>query len=174
MFSKMVPQKSRGFKTRVTENPKFQAPIPLYSEPDMTESEVEKVKVKLCRNPAQTTSHIYKKTYTPWTGHTVEGYCKFRTTLHEYTQQAPLNNVNKRVGAVTLHLSGTPLANWQNVLSELPEGHSWNKEAFKTALKYCSMMARQEQKRFMKRYVGLPSDQLTEALLSQLQQFNKY
>jgi len=33
MLSKMVPRKSRGFETRVTENPKFQAPIPLYPEP---------------------------------------------------------------------------------------------------------------------------------------------
>jgi hypothetical protein len=87
--------------------------------------------------------------------------------------------VNKRVGAVTLILSGTPLANWQNVLSELPDGHSWDEEAFKTALKsfalkYCSTMARHEQKCFMKRNVGLPSDQLTSALLSQLQQFNRY
>jgi hypothetical protein len=42
---------------------------------------------------------------------------------------------NERVGDMTLLLSGTPLANWQNVLSELPEGHSWDDEAFKTALK---------------------------------------
>ena len=87
--------------------------------------------------------------------------------------------MNERVGAVTLLLSGTPLANWQNVLSELPEGHTWNDEAFETALKsfalkYCSKTTRQEQKRFMKRNVGLPSDQLTAALLSRLQQFNRY
>ena len=124
MLSKMVPQKSRGFETQVTKNPKFQAPIPLYPEPDMTELEVDKVKIKI---PGQTTSPIYEKTYTPWTGYTVEGYCKCRATLHEYMQQAPLNSVNERVGAVTLLLSGTPLANWQNVLSELPEeDHSWN------------------------------------------------
>jgi hypothetical protein len=91
----------------------------------------------------------------------------------------PLNNVNKRVGAVTLFLSGRPLSNWQNVLSELPDGHSWDEEAFNTALKsfalkYCSNTARQEQKRFMKHNVGLPSNQLTSALLSRLQQFNRY
>jgi hypothetical protein len=68
------------------------------------------------------------------------------------------------MGAVTLLLSGTPLANWQYVLSE----------PFKTALKYCSTTARQEQKCFMKRNVGLPSNQLTSALLSRLQQFNRY
>jgi hypothetical protein len=42
--------------------------------------------------------------------------------------------MNERVGAVTLLLSGTPLSNWQNVLSELPDGHSWDEEAFETAL----------------------------------------
>jgi hypothetical protein len=133
MLSKMVPQKSRGFETRVTDNSKFQAQIPLYLEPDKTEAEVNKVKVKLQRNPAQTTSPIYKKTYTPWTGHTVEGYCQFRATLDKYTRQAPLNNVNERVGAVTLLLSGTPLSNWQSILSKLPDSHSWDEEAFETA-----------------------------------------
>jgi hypothetical protein len=83
------------------------------------------------------------------------------------------------MGAVTLLLSGTPLVNWQNVLSELPDNHSWDEEAFETvlksfALKYCSTMARHEQKRFMKGNVGLPSNQLTSALLSPLQQFNRY
>jgi hypothetical protein len=64
-LSKMVPRKSRGFETRVTDNPKFQAPIPLYPEPDEIEAEVDKVKVKLRRNPVQTTYPIYDKTYTP-------------------------------------------------------------------------------------------------------------
>jgi hypothetical protein len=59
-----------------------------------------------------------------------------------------------------------------------PNSHSWDEEAFHTALKtfalkYCSTTARQEQKCFMK-HVGLPSDQLTSALLSRLQQFNRY
>jgi hypothetical protein len=87
--------------------------------------------------------------------------------------------VNEQVGAVTLILSGTPLSNWQNVLLELPESHQWNDAAFKTALKSfalkcCSTTARQVRKRFMKHNVGLPSNQLTLALLSQLQQFNRY
>jgi hypothetical protein len=166
MLSKLVSWKSCGFKTQVTDNPKFQALIPLYPELDKTETEVDKVKVKLQRNPGQTTSPIYKKTYTPWTGHTVEGYCQFQARLDEYTQQVPLNNMNERVGAATLLLGGTPVSNWQNVLSELPENHHWNDKALKTALKYCSTRARQEQKRFMKRNVGLPSNQLTSALLS--------
>jgi hypothetical protein len=68
------------------DNLKFQAPIPLYPEPDETEVEVDKVKVKLRRNPGQTTSPIYEKTYTPWTGHTVEGYCRFRATLDDISE----------------------------------------------------------------------------------------
>jgi hypothetical protein len=111
MLFKMVPQKSRGFKMEVTENSKFQALIPMHLEPDVTELEVDKVNVKLCRNPAQTTSSIYEKTYTPWTH---QGYCKFRATLNEYMQQGPLNYFNKHVGAFTLLLSEMPLANWQN------------------------------------------------------------
>jgi hypothetical protein len=82
-----------------------------------------------------------------------------------------LNNVNKGVGAITLLLSGTKLSNWQNVLSELPESHQWNEEAFETALKSfatkCySTTARQEQKHFMKCNAGLPSNQLALTLLS--------
>jgi hypothetical protein len=44
----------------------------------------------------------------------------------EYIQQATLNNVNERVNAVSLLLSGTPLSNWQNVLSQLPEDYIWD------------------------------------------------
>jgi hypothetical protein len=107
MLSKIVPRKSHGFETRVTDNPEFQVLIPLYPESDKTEAEVDKVKVKLRRNPGQTTLPIYGKTYTgvrisPWAGHTVEGYCRFQAMLDKYIQQALLNNVNKRVGAFTL------------------------------------------------------------------------
>jgi hypothetical protein len=33
MFSKLIPRKSSGFEVRVTDNPRWQAPIPLYPEP---------------------------------------------------------------------------------------------------------------------------------------------
>jgi hypothetical protein len=59
----------------VTDNPRWQAAIPLYPEPDTDETELEKVKVKLRRNPTVASSPTYEKSYTPWTGHTVEGYC---------------------------------------------------------------------------------------------------
>jgi hypothetical protein len=98
MLSKMVPRSRAGLKRELW----FQAPIPLYLEPDKMKKEVDKVKVKLQRNPGQRTLPIYEKAYTPWMGHTVEGYCRFQATLDEYTRQAPLNNVNKRVGAITL------------------------------------------------------------------------
>jgi hypothetical protein len=101
----------------VTENPRWQAPIPLYQEPT-GETKIEKVKVKLLRNPTVASPPTYEKSYTPWTGHSVEGYCKFRAMLGECIKQAPLNNVNERVNAVSLLLSGTPLSNWQNVLSQ--------------------------------------------------------
>jgi len=99
--------------------------------------------------------------------------------LEEYTQQAPLNHVNERAGAVTLLLSGNPLANWQNVLSGLPEGHAWTEQSYEDAmqafaLQYCSATARQEQKRFMKHNLGLPTDQLTTTLLARIRQFNRY
>jgi hypothetical protein len=163
----------------VTDNPHWQAPIPLYPEPDTGETEIKKVKVKLRRNPTVASSPTYKKSYTPWTGHTVEGYCKFRAMLDEYIKQAPLNNVNERVNTVSLLLSGTPLSNWQNVLSQLPEDHIWDKNSFQEALRafalnYCSSMACQEQKRFMKRHLGLSSGQMTTTLLSRIQQFNRY
>jgi hypothetical protein len=64
MLSKAIPRKSRVFEPRITENPKFQAPIPLYPEPDMIDGEADKVKVKLRRNPSQSTSAVYEKIYT--------------------------------------------------------------------------------------------------------------
>jgi hypothetical protein len=99
--------------------------------------------------------------------------------LDKYTKQAPLNNVVERVGAVSLLISGTPLSNWQNVVDKLPAGHIWSEETFEHAmtaftLKYCSDTARQEQKRLMRRHIGLPHDQLTTSLFSRLQQLNRY
>ena len=59
------------------------------------------------------------------------------------------------------------------------EGHSWTEKSFddalmSLALKYCSTSACQEQKRFMKRRLGLPNNYLTATLLNRLQQFNRY
>jgi hypothetical protein len=55
----------------------------------------------------------------------------------------------------------------------------WNEDTFQQALRnfalnYCSSTARQEQKRFMKRHLGLPSGHMTTTLLSRIQQFNRY
>jgi hypothetical protein len=93
MFSKAIPRKPTGFKVRKTENPRWKALIPLYPEPDSGNEETETVKVKLRRDPTVVTSATYEKSYTPWAGHTVEGYCKFRAMLDEYIKQAPLRNV---------------------------------------------------------------------------------
>jgi hypothetical protein len=90
MFSKLIPRKSSGFEVQVTNNPRWQAPILLYPEPDTGETEIEMVKVKLRRNPTVASSPNYEKSYTPWTGHTVEEYCKFRAMLDEYIKQVPL------------------------------------------------------------------------------------
>jgi hypothetical protein len=71
--------------------------------------------------------------------------------LDEYIKQAPLNNVNERVHAVSLLLSGTPQSNWQNVLSKLPQDYIWGENSYQEALRAfalnnCSSMACQEQK----------------------------
>jgi hypothetical protein len=73
----------------VTNNPHWQAPIPLYPEPDTGETEIKKVKVKLRRNLTVASSPTYEKSYTPWAGHTVEGYCEFRVMLDEYINKLP-------------------------------------------------------------------------------------
>jgi hypothetical protein len=61
----------------------------------------------------------------------------------------------------------------------LPEDHIWDKNLFQEALRafalnYCGSMALQEHKRFMKRHLGLPNEQMTTTLLSRIQQFNRY
>jgi hypothetical protein len=50
VLSKMIPQKSRGFELKITENQKLQAPIPLNQEPHTMEM-----------HRAQASSSIYKK-----------------------------------------------------------------------------------------------------------------
>jgi hypothetical protein len=80
----------------------MQVPSPDPIVPGAMEIEVDMVKVKLCRNPAQRNSSVYLKIYTQWMGCVVEGYCKFRAMLNKCTQQALLNNVKERVGAITL------------------------------------------------------------------------
>ena len=157
----------------MTDNPCWQTPILLYPEPDEGETRTEMVQVKLCRNPTMASSSMYEKSYMSWTGHCVEVYCKFRAMLDEYIEQAPLNNVQEEAVAVTYLLSGTPLSNWQNVLDQLPEGHI-QKALHNFALNYCSLKARQEQKRFMIRNLGLLSIIMATALLSRIQQFNRY
>jgi hypothetical protein len=72
-----VPEKTEGFDTHIMENPKFQAPIPLFPKPDVTETGVSKVKVKLQRNPAQASFTIYEK---------IHRYRKFQALLNKYTQ----------------------------------------------------------------------------------------
>jgi hypothetical protein len=67
----------------------------------------------------------------------------------------------------------------QNVLSQVPDDHIWDENLFQEALctfaiNYCSSMACQEEKRFMKRHLGLPSSQLATTLQSRIQQFNPY
>jgi hypothetical protein len=79
----------------------------------MGETEIEKVKVKLLRNPTIALSPNHEKSYTPWTRNTVEGYCKFRVMLDEYIKQISINNLIERINSVSLLLSGTPLSNWQ-------------------------------------------------------------
>jgi hypothetical protein len=66
----------------------------------MGESKIEKVKLKLSRSPTIASSPNYEKSYTPWTEHTAEGYCKFRVILDQYVKQDLLNNVNEQVNSV--------------------------------------------------------------------------
>jgi hypothetical protein len=60
MFSKLILRKSSGFEVRVTDNPRWQAPIPLYPEPDTDETKIKKVKVKLRRTPTVASPPTYK------------------------------------------------------------------------------------------------------------------
>jgi hypothetical protein len=45
----MIPRKSEDFEIQVTNNPRWQDPIPLYPEPNTGETEIKKVKVKIHR-----------------------------------------------------------------------------------------------------------------------------
>ena len=100
MFSKPNPCKLTGFEVHVTDNPCWQAPILLYPEPDKGETGTEMGKLKLRRNPMVALSPTYAKSYMPWTGHTVEGYCKFGSCLTNI-KLAPLNDVQEWAAAVT-------------------------------------------------------------------------
>jgi hypothetical protein len=65
------------------------------------------------------------------------------------------------------------------MLSQFPEDHIWDEKSFQEALRafafnYCSSIAHQEQKRFMKSHLGLPIGQVTKTLLDRTQKFNMY
>jgi hypothetical protein len=81
MLSKVILRRSYVFEPQITENPKFQARIPLFPEPGMVDGEADKFKVKLRRNPSQSTSVVNEKIYTPQTGHMTKGYYHFRAML---------------------------------------------------------------------------------------------
>jgi hypothetical protein len=110
-FFKLIPYKLAGFEVLVTNNLHWKAPILHYPEPNTGEIKIEKIKVKLSRNPTTLSFPNFEKSCTPWTGHTVEGYCRFRAILVEFIKQALINNLNKRVNAVSVILSGTSLRN---------------------------------------------------------------
>jgi hypothetical protein len=55
--------------------------------------------------------------------------------LDEYIKQAPLNNLNERLNAISLLLSGNLLSKWQNVLIQLTEDHIWDENLFQEALR---------------------------------------
>jgi hypothetical protein len=99
MFSKLIPCKSAGFEVQVTHDPRWQAPILLYSYPDTSETKIKKVNVKIQRNRTISSTTTYGKFYMLWTGNKVEEYCKFRIMLDKYIKQSPLNNVNEQVNA---------------------------------------------------------------------------
>jgi hypothetical protein len=92
----------------VTNNPYWKAPIQLYPEPSTDETKIKNVKVKLRRNHTVASSANYEKSYTPWTGHAVEGYCNFTAMLDEYIKQASLNNVNEQASSISLYLVEPP------------------------------------------------------------------
>jgi hypothetical protein len=54
MLSKPILRKSTDLEVRVTDNPRWQAPIPLY------ETGIEMVMLKLRRNPTKALSPTYK------------------------------------------------------------------------------------------------------------------
>jgi hypothetical protein len=56
-----MPLNSSGFEIQVTDNPRCQAPIPLYPKPNTGETEIKKVKEKLHRNPTVALSPNYEK-----------------------------------------------------------------------------------------------------------------
>jgi hypothetical protein len=60
--------------------------------------------------------------------------------VDDYIKQAPLNNANERVNAVSLLLSGTHLSNWQNMLSQLLENHIWDENLFQEALRAFALL----------------------------------
>lgn len=86
---------------------------------------------------------------------------------------------NEQVTGTNLLLNGIPRTNWQNVIADTHNDNQWTQESLDKALhafsiKYCGSNARQEQKRFMKRRLGLPSNYLTATLLNRIEQLNRF
>jgi hypothetical protein len=81
----MVTHKSLGFVTHIAENSKFQTPIPMYSELDVIEIEVD----------IRRASSIKKKTSTPRTSHMTEDHFMSWATFNKCTHQVLVNYINK-------------------------------------------------------------------------------
>jgi hypothetical protein len=99
--------------------------------------------------------------------------------LEEYIKNAPLTQTNKQVTGIDLLLNGIPPNNWQNIIADAQRNNKWTQESLNKALhafsmKYCGSNARQEQKRFMKRRLDLPSNYLTATLLNHIEQLNRF
>jgi hypothetical protein len=81
--------------------------------------------------------------------------------------------MESEVNKVKVKLSRNPFQKTHQQVIRL-RAIALNDKAFKTTHKCCGTTARQEKKLFMKHYIGLPSNQLMSALLSQLLQFKRF
>ncbi|CAJ1945691.1 unnamed protein product, partial [Cylindrotheca closterium] len=148
--------------TALDQNPKHDAPIPLYKEVSKWDHEAEaKIKQKIRRNP-QSATPTYEKEFTPWDGDTVEDYCQFRFTWNELEVGQALNAPGKHHTILSI-LSGQAKENWQTAISQLPADQQTTQQGFDTAMEsfalcYCPSDARQKQRRFINKSLRLPKN----------------
>jgi len=160
---------------QASRNRRFDAPIPLFAEEDHVDLD-QKLKVKLRQNP-ETATPKNEKEFILWSGHTAEGYCKWRDMLQQYIDHFPLDTPVKKFNGATELLFGNPRDEWQTILESMEAQNTDElfEEALDTfALLFMDATARTDQKRFMHRHIGKPKDMTSKQLHARLSEMNRY
>jgi len=149
------------------------APIPLYPTSAPPLDTDGSMTLRLRRNPNQANAGTYEKSYHPFDGNTPEEYCRFRFMWQDIEEKMPLTNATMKFAQMGAMLSGQARTNWDLCVDSLDAANVNTDAGFVAAmeefsLSYCEPTARQDQRRFMNKKLGLPSSVTASVMWARL------